>query len=172
MIINVTRTLHLKKHLSASNSDPSKFDSHVWFKMIHEKYPEIILESFNFKLVSDNDVRKEIENLNIKKSSIYGPIPASVLKQYVDAYLPKPTILINYSFPHNSFPQKLKLFEVIPLCKKLDPLQKENYRPVSLLLHTSKVFERIIHKQITSYMRDKLNKSITGFRKSHGSSIP
>ena len=86
----------------------------------------------------------------------------------MDAYLPKPTILINYSFPHNSFPQKLKLFEVIPLCKKLDPLQKENYRPVSLLLHTSKVFERIIHKQITNYMRDKLNKSITGFRKSHG----
>ena len=172
MIINVTRTLQLKKHLSASNSDPSKFDSHVWFKMIHEKYPEIILESFNFKLVSDNDVRKEIENLNIKKSSTYGPIPASVLKQCVDAYLPKPAILINYSFPHNSFPQKLKLFEVIPLYKKLDPLQKENYRPVILLLHTSKVFERIIHKQITNYMRDKLNKSKLVLESHMGRTIP
>ena len=52
--------------------------------------------------------------------------------------------------------------------KKLDPLQKENYRPVSLLPHVSKIFERIIHKQITNYMTDKLAHSITGFRKSHG----
>ena len=32
----------------------------------------------------------------------------------------------------------------------------------------SKIFERIIHKQITSYMTDKLAHSITGFRKSQG----
>ena len=52
--------------------------------------------------------------------------------------------------------------------KKLDPLQKENYRPLSLLPHVSKIFERIIYKQITNYMSDKLAHSITGFRKSHG----
>ena len=48
----------------------------------------------------------------------------------------------------------------------MKPLQKENYRPVSLLPHVSKVFERIIHKQITNYMTDKLAHSKTGFRKS------
>ena len=57
---------------------------------------------------------------------------------------------------------------MIPFYKKLDPLQKQNYIPVSLLSHISKVFERIIHKQITSYMRDKLSSCITGFRNSHG----
>ena len=62
----------------------------------------------------------------------------------------------------------MKLSEVIPLYKKLHPLQKENYRPISLLPHTSKMFERITLKQITKYMRDILNKSITGIRKSHG----
>ena len=46
--INVTRTLNLKKHFSASNGNPSQFDSHISIKMIHEKYPEIIPESFNF----------------------------------------------------------------------------------------------------------------------------
>ena len=69
---------------------------------------------------------------------------------------------------HNIFPQEVELSEVIPFYKKLDPLQKQNYRPVSLLSHISKVFERIIHKQITSYMRDKLSSCITGFRNSHG----
>ena len=44
----------------------------------------------------------------------------------------------------------------------------ENYRPVSILPHVSKVFEMIIYKQINIYMQDKLSKHITGFRKSHG----
>ena len=75
---------------------------------------------------------------------------------------------MNYAIRHSSFPQELKLLDVIPVYKKLNPLQKENYRPVSLLPHVSKVFERIIHKQITNYMIDKLGQSLTGFKKSHG----
>ena len=49
--INVIRTLNLKKHFSASNGDPSEFESHINIKMIHEKYLEIISESFNFNPV-------------------------------------------------------------------------------------------------------------------------
>ena len=37
-----------------------------------------------------------------------------------------------------------------------------------ILPHVSKVFDRIIYKQINIYMQDKLSKHITGFRKSHG----
>ena len=77
-------------------------------------------------------------------------------------------ISINYSIQHSNFRQELKLSEVIPVYKKLDPLQKENYRPVSLLPHVPKIFEKIIHKQITNYTTDKLAHSITGFKKSHG----
>ena len=96
--------------------------------MIHEKYPEILSESFKFQLVSNNEVKKEIENLDTKKSSTYGSIPATILKQCVNAYLPHLTNSINYSIRHSSFPQELKLSEVIPVYKKLDPLQKENFR--------------------------------------------
>ena len=84
------------------------------------------------------------------------------------AYLPHLTVTINYSLMENVFPEELKRSEVIPLYKKLDPLKKENYRPVSLLPHVSEVFEKIIYKQINTYMEDKLSKYLTGFRKSHG----
>ena len=84
-------------------------------------------------------------------------------------YLPFLTNCINHSFVANKFLDELKLSEVIPLYKKLDPLKKENYRPVSLLPHVSKVFERIIYKQIMSYVTNLLSDYITGFRKSHGS---
>ena len=95
-------------------------------------------------------------------------IPASILKQCVDAYLPYLTVTINYSLRENTFPEKPKRSEVIPSYKKLDPLKKENYRPVSLLPHLSKVFEKIIYKEINTYMEDKLSKHLTGFRKPHG----
>ena len=89
--------------------------------------------------------------LDAKKSSTYDSMPVTILKQFVNAYLPHLTNSINYSIRQSSFPQELKLSEVIPVYKKLDPLQKENYRPISLLPQVSKVFERIIHKQITNY---------------------
>ena len=85
------------------------------------------------------------KKLKIKKSSIYGSIPASILKQCVDAYLPYLIDSINYSLRESTFPEELKHSEVIPVYKKLDLLKKENYRPVSLLPHVSKVFERIIY---------------------------
>ena len=92
-----------------------------------------------------------MENSNIKKSSTYGSITPTILKQCVDAYLPQLTNSIDYYFQHNSFLQELKLSGMIALYKKLDPLPKENYRPVSLLPHLSKVFERIIHKQMCKW---------------------
>ena len=71
--------------------------------------------------------------------------------------------LYKLSIRHSSFSKELKLSEVIPVYKKLDLLQKVNYRPVSFLPQVSKVFERTIHKQITNCMTYKLAHSITGF---------
>ena len=65
--------------------------------MIYEKYPEILPESFKFQFVSNNEVKEEIKNLDNKKSSTYGSIPAAILRQCVNAYLPHLTNAINYS---------------------------------------------------------------------------
>ena len=48
---------------------------------------------------------------------------------------------INYKIKKIEIPYKLENLEVIPLYKKENLLKKENYRPVSLLPHASKVFE-------------------------------
>ena len=59
-----------------------------------------------------------------------------------------------------------------PIVKKQDPLKKENYSPVSLLLYVSNVFERIPFAQINDYMENKLEKYVTGFRESHVTQHP
>ena len=75
--------------------------------------------------------------------------------------------MINMSFDNGCFPDDLKLAEVSPIFKKKDDLDKENYRPVSVLSHVSKVFERIMYQQIEDFMKDKLSSLLTGFRKNH-----
>ena len=112
----------------------------------------ILKIDFNFQEVSREKVRAEIMNLNVKQPSTNGSIPAPILKQSVGVYVPFLTKATNHSITENVFPEQLKKLKVIPLHKKKDSLKKNNYRSVSLLSHVSKVFERIIHKQINIYM--------------------
>ena len=168
--VNITKTLRLKRPKKYNTNDinilTSQCKDHASIKKIELSYPEIVPDTFKF---TSEDVKKEIMNLNVEKSSSSKAIPATILKQSVHIYLTFLTNCINHSFVANKFPEELKVSEVIPLYKKLDPLKKENYRPVSLLPHVSKVFERIIYKQIMSYVTNLFSHYITGFRKSHGS---
>ena len=66
--INVTKTLNLKKQLGVGRSGINEFENHISIKMIHEKYPEILPESFKFQLVSINEVKEEIEIRNYLKT--------------------------------------------------------------------------------------------------------
>ena len=58
---------------------------------------------------------------------------------------------------NNCYPDDLKLAEVSPVFKMKDDLDKENYRPASVLSHVSKVFERIMYQQIEDFMKYKLS---------------
>ena len=90
-----------------------------------------------------------------------------MLKQTIDIHLPVMTQIINISIDNNFYPDDLKLAEVSPVFKKKDDLDKENYRPASVLSHVSKVFERIMYQQIEYFMKDALSNLLTGFRKNH-----
>ena len=106
-------------------------------------------------------------NLNSKKSTWHGAIPIKILKQFCDSYLPITTKIINESITEETFPSELKLAAETPAFTKLDYMNKENYRPVSLLSHMSKIFERIFYNQLNDFMKDKLSNIVTGFRKGH-----
>ena len=90
--INITKILNLKPHKDSSLTDikgiTSNFDNYISIKKIKESFPNIVSGDFNFQVISREDVKKEIINLNVKKSSRNGSIPATILKQCVDVYLP------------------------------------------------------------------------------------
>ena len=51
--------------------------------------------------------------------------------------------------------------------KKEDPLDKPNYRPVSILPSLSKVYEKVIYNQLSNYSDSFLNNILCGFPKAH-----
>ena len=65
------------------------------------------------------------------------------------------------------FSDILKKAEVMPVNKKDDMNDKQNYHPVNTLSNLSKVFEKLIYSQINTYMSDKFSKYLTAFRKNH-----
>ena len=68
-----------------------------------------------------------------------------------------------------TFLDKLKIAKVIPIFKKGDPSLFENFRPISLLPAISKVLEKLIALQLSSYFEDNklLFDNQYGFRPKH-----
>ena len=96
-------------------------------------------------------------NLDGSKATPIGDISVDILKSTLDIQFPF-TNSINVSIRKGCFPEELKLDEVSPIFKKKDNLDRENYRPLSVLPHVLKVFERIMYYQINDYMKDNVSK--------------
>ena len=94
-------------------------------------------------------------------------ISINILKLTVDIHLPYKTNIINLPIEGGLFFSALKLAEVSPIFPKKDDLDKENYRPATVLPHVLKVFARTTYHQINDFMTDKLSKELAGFRKNH-----
>ena len=73
--------------------------------------------------------------------------------------------LFNCSIGKSDFAQNLKLADIAPAYKKNDPLDKTNYRPVSVLPAVSNIFERIMQKQINDFIVSFLSPYLCGNRK-------
>ena len=73
--------------------------------------------------------------------------------------------VINECIEKGLFPDCIKLANILPMFKKDSKLDKNDFRPVSILPLLSKIFERVIHVQISEYTDKTLSHLQCGFRK-------
>ena len=112
------------------------------------------------------EIQKEISYLNSKKVGIFGYIAVKVLKESSNVCNAVLRDIWNFEIlEKQNFPQNLKLADITPVYKKKDPTLVENYRPVSVLPTVSKVFERIIQKQFSSFINDFLSPYLCSYIK-------
>ena len=72
---------------------------------------------------------------------------------------------INFCIENSVFPSKLKVTDVTPAFKKKSKTSKDDYRPISILPNTSKIYERCLYKQMQICFDNLLSKYQCGFRK-------
>ena len=105
---------------------------------------------------------KEINNLKTNNN-----IPTNLIKE--NSVILGDCIFGNYNNCVSSsiFPNFLKNAIITPVHKKGAKSSKDNYRPVSILSNISKIYERLLFKQISEYFEPILSKFQCGFRKGY-----
>ena len=71
-----------------------------------------------------------MKNLSSDKA-IASEIPVDILKNSEFCFS-ELTICINKAFNENKFPDTLKLSDIVPVFKKLNPTDKTNFTPISV----------------------------------------
>ena len=142
----------------------------VKFKSMRLLYLGSMKDSNMFlTLTKPNDIDVLIDNMKVNKGAGPNSIPTKILKDYKSEFAKPLSDMINTSFTTGIFPSALKVANIIPIHKKGDKLDCNNYRPISLLSNISKIFEKMMHIQLTSFLnKNKVLSSFQfGFRNKH-----
>ena len=101
--------------------------------------PASVVNSLFLELATADEISRIIDTLKNKKAVRETDVDTKFVK------LRKPILseIFNFSINSGYYPDCLKTAEVILIYKKGDPCKCTNYRPISLLLHFDKIFEKL-----------------------------
>lgn len=151
--INIGPTLANK--LPTSNIDPSTF--------INRSFQN----SFNFRGICAYEVSDLIRGLNANKATI--GVPTKCVKLACNHISEALALVFNLSLSQGIMPNTLKISKVTPIDKGGESYEPTNYRPISTLSAFTQIFEKLVYKQLISYIEkyNILTECQFGFRKGH-----
>ena len=154
-------------HVLEMNDEKDPIDNIITRFKYHPSITDInskgFSEKFDFTLFSTDDVLSELNKLDHMKSTT--GINVKLLKENADICAPILTRIFNSCLTDGVFPDRLKLADISPIFKSVDSMAKKNYRPVSILNSVSKLFEKLIQKQLNLFFDKKLSQYLCGYRK-------
>jgi len=109
--------------------------------------PDLLLQN-----TTPEHIQKVIKNLQPKYSNDAQGVSTKMVKLIGKGISYPLSHIFNLSLRDGVFPSKLKLCRVIPIFKAGDPLECDNYRPISLLSSISKILEKIVSKKLIDHL--------------------
>ncbi len=100
--------------------------------------------------VSEDEVRRELKRVNVRKEARLDGITGRVLRSCADQLAGLFTSIFNESLATSVVPSSLKKSVIIPVPKNSKPCCLNDYRLVALTSTVMKVFERLLKKHICS----------------------
>ena len=121
---------------------------------------------FRFKATNRRDVHEILRKLKRKKSPGYDDIPVSLIVDGAEQISGPLSKLIYHCLKQSVFPATEKWAKVTPVYKSGERSLMDNCRPISVLTVLSKVFERVVYKQLYGYLEEHelLSQRQFGFR--------
>jgi hypothetical protein len=118
---------------------------------------------------SIEEILKIITSLKNSKSTGHDNLNSTLIKGIKYGIVGPLSFLINRSFESGIFPDSLKIAKVVPLYKGNEKHLLSNYRPISLLTCFSKIYEKVIHRRLTTFLEKHkiLCDNQYGFRPNH-----
>ncbi|CAG9137105.1 unnamed protein product [Plutella xylostella] len=117
-----------------------------------------------------SEVRRTIQNLQLKKAPGFDLITAEVLRQLPKKVITLITIIFNSILRTGYFPNIWKVSQITMVLKAGKPPHlTSSYRPISLLPVLSKVFEKVLSVRLKACMAEKklIPEHQFGFRSNH-----
>jgi len=118
--------------------------------------------------VMEAEVEWAINQLKDNKAPGRDGIPIEMIKAGDGAMTKTITKICNIIWTTGKWPEDWKSSVFIPLFKKGDAKECENYRTIAMISHISKILLKIIHKRMECTIERELPESQAGFRKSRG----
>jgi len=133
-------------------------------EILTEQQPE-----WGFNPITQTELLKIIDSLLPKNSSGFDGLTNRMIKKEKVKFSRLIINLINETITSGIFPEVLKIAKVIPIYKKGDKMNPNNYRPIALLPVLSKVLEKVINTQLNRKLDEYhvIDDDQYGFRPNH-----
>ena len=102
--------------------------------------------------ITSEEVKREIDSLRSDCSTGVDQIPAKYIKLVKEDLAGPLAYIINTCIETSTFPCAWKTSRISPIPKIDEPVNENDFRPVSILPALSKVFERLVLKQVIAYI--------------------
>ena len=127
------------------------------------------INSLFLRPTTKTEIHKIIGSLKCKNSSGYDGISNKVLKGITNSISEPLSLVFNKSMEEGVFPRNMKKADTVPLYKSKAKDEKNNYRPIALLLTISKILEKVVYRRTYGFLTkyNQIYASQYGFREGH-----
>ena len=131
--------------------------------------PGVVASGLRLQPATLPELSRAISELSSSKAVGHDGLPLYVIRQCLPVLAPHLLHLVNTSIVTCTFPSSWKLATVVPLHKSGSRDDPNNFRPISLLPALSKICEKIVCDQLSSYLASShvLAQSQYAYRKCH-----
>ena len=111
-----------------------------------------VTNSFFLKPTIEEEVNSIIKQMKTNKAISQNSIPTKILKMSQQIIAKPLAYLINLFFSTGVLPDLLKIANIIPVLKKGDCQDYNNYCPISLISNRSKLIKKLAHNRLYNFV--------------------